>query len=180
MSGRLIAVVGPSGVGKDSVIDALCLAHPALFRVKRCITRPTEAGGEAFHGLDLPEFQRRKAAGDFVLSWGAHELHYGIPNEVTEVLGTGRDAIVNLSRGVLLEAREKFDTLHVIWLTARPEVLAARLVGRGRETAQDIARRLAREGASMPADLKITQVRNDGALADTVAEIDALYFPVRV
>ncbi|MGH7043675.1 MAG: hypothetical protein ACREFY_16315, partial [Acetobacteraceae bacterium] len=47
-----------------------------------------------------------------------------------------------------------------IVLTASPEVLAARLVGRGREPAADIAARLARTVA-LPAGLGVETVLND-------------------
>lgn len=180
MTGRLIAIVGPSGVGKDSVIDALCAAHPELHRVRRVITRKADAGGEDYHAVSLTGFGQMQAAGAFALSWGAHDLHYGVPVAVSGVLAQGQDAVANLSRGVLAQAQDAFDRLQVISLVAAPDVLAARLAARGRETAQDIARRLAREGASMPAGVKVTHVRNDRPLADTVAEIDALYFPARV
>ncbi len=180
MSGRLIAMVGPSGVGKDTVMDALCQARGDLHRVKRVITRPSAAGGEDFFGVDLPEFQGRKERGDFVLSWGAHDLHYGVPREVLDVLDSGQDALVNLSRAVLQQAARTFDRFQVIWLTAAPEVLARRLAARGRESADDIAKRLAREGAHLPEGVSITLIRNDRPLDETLAEIEALYFPERV
>lgn len=180
MPGRLIAVVGPSGVGKDSVMDALCAARPALHRVKRVITRGVDAGGEDYQAVRLTEFEQMKKAGAFALSWGAHDLHYGVPMAVSEVLAQDQDAIVNLSRGVLVQAQDVFGTLHVISLVADPNVLAVRLAARGRETAQDIAKRLARAGAPLPVGLKITEIRNDRPLSDTVAEIEAFYFPVSV
>lgn len=180
MAGRLIAVVGPSGVGKDSVMDGLCAAHPGLHRVERTITRPAEAGGEDFQAVSSGQFDQMQHAGAFILSWGAHGLYYGIPATVGDVLASGRDAIVNLSRGVLVEANREFEHLNVISLVADPRVLADRLASRGRETAADIEKRLAREGATLPEGLNITQVRNDRPLDDTLAEIEALYFPVSV
>ena len=53
--GRLIGVVGPSGVGKDTVMAALAAARPGLHVVRRCITRSEEMAGECFTGLDDAE-----------------------------------------------------------------------------------------------------------------------------
>ncbi|MFD2854738.1 hypothetical protein ACFSZS_08105 [Seohaeicola zhoushanensis] len=134
MSGRLFAVVGPSGSGKDTLIAAIAQARPDLHIVRRVITRPSAAGGEPFEGVTPAEFERRRAAGAFLFDWQAHGLSYGIPADLARVLATGRDALFNGSRAMLAEAAAKVPALHILHVTARPEVLAARLAARGRET----------------------------------------------
>jgi hypothetical protein len=100
---------------------------------------------------------RGRPGGDFALHWTAHGLSYGVPAQRGDVLDTGRDALVNLSRGVLGKAARQFETFHVLHVTARPEVLAERLAARGRETPQEIARRLARPAPPFPAGLRVTR-----------------------
>ena len=85
--GRLVAVVGPSGVGKDSVMAALVEADPAWMLARRVITRPSEAGGEDFEGVSEEAFRARDAAGEFLLSWEAHGLHYGVPRAIEQAVG---------------------------------------------------------------------------------------------
>lgn len=181
--GRLIAVVGPSGVGKDSVMGALAAVEPRLHPVRRVITRPGEMGGEPFEGVSEAEFDRRRATGLFALDWSAHGLRYGVPEAELACLAAGRDALVNLSRGVLTAARGVASDLLVVRLSATPETLGARLAARGRESAEQIAGRLSRAALPLPGDLpqevRILDISNDGALDDTVAAIRAQLYPVR-
>ncbi|WP_299293640.1 phosphonate metabolism protein/1,5-bisphosphokinase (PRPP-forming) PhnN [uncultured Tateyamaria sp.] len=180
MSGRLIAVVGPSGVGKDTVMAALAAAVPALGLVRRVITRPADAGGEDFDSATQAAFAEMQQAGHFALSWAAHGLQYGIPATVDVELRGGRDLLVNLSRAVLPQAQARFDKLIVLSLTASPDVLAARLGARGREDAAEIAARLARAGAGIPEGIDALTIDNSGPLDQTIRAAQAALYPVRV
>lgn len=166
--GRFIAVVGPSGVGKDSVMAALAARDPRFVLARRMITRPAGAGGEDHTSVSEDEFARIKSAGGFALSWPAHGLHYGIPVAVDHDIAQGRDILVNLSRSVLTVAHNRFARFTVLSLTAPVEVLAARLAGRGRETANQIADRLRRTAPVLPEGLPIITVENAGPLDTTV------------
>lgn len=179
MSGRLIAVVGPSGVGKDSVMAGLVAAHPGLALARRVITRAPELGGEDFDPVTEAAFRQARDRGDFVLDWGAHGLFYAIPGMVQRQVAAGQQVLANLSRGVLRQAKDQFAALTVLHLTASPAVLAQRLAGRGRETAADIADRLGRNSDPLPAGLDIVTVSNDGPLADTVAAALAALYPAK-
>ena len=177
--GRFIAVVGPSGVGKDSVMAGLVAARPGLMLARRAITRAPDLGGEDFDALTEPEFIQARDRGDFVLHWGAHGLFYGIPRSIQSQLDAGQDVMANLSRGVLLLAQQKFAGMIVLHLTASPAVLAERLAGRGRETADQIAARLGRSADPLPAGLNVVTVSNDGALAQTVTQAQRALYPDR-
>lgn len=172
--GRLFAIVGPSGVGKDTVMDAVCAARPDILRARRVITRPAEAGGEVFEGVDESEFARRVAAGDFALTWGAHGLYYGIPRGIEDAMSGGRPVIFNGSRAVLPAAKLRYPDMVVILLTADPDTLADRLSERGRESAADIRNRLARASLTLPEGLDAVEICNDGPLDDTVAQVLAV------
>lgn len=174
-TGRLIAVVGPSGVGKDSVMAGLMAGHPDLRAAKRVITRPSDAGGEAFDGVSADEFACLKGQEAFALSWQAHGLSYGIPAEVADWIAAGHDVLANLSRNILTDAAMQFAQVVVLSITASPVVLANRLAARGREEAQDIARRLARQ-VVIPKTLDVIEIDNSGTLEAAIAAAEAGLF----
>ena len=179
MTGRLVAVVGPSGVGKDSLIDALCRSMPWIHRVRRVITRPT-GPGERFDSVTPEMFERMRLDGAFCLHWEAHGLRYGIPAEVEARTGRGQDAVANLSRRALPDAADLFPRFLVLSLTADPEVLAQRLAGRGRESPEDIRARLGRAEMAMPCGAwNAVTIRNDGPLEEALAQAVAALHPER-
>lgn len=171
MTGRFIAIVGPSGVGKDSVMSALAADYDGYVLARRVITRAPDAGGEDFESVTLPEFQRRMDAGAFVLHWQAHGLRYGIARNILADLDTGHDVLANLSRSMLPEALKLFPQGRIVLLTASAAALAHRLTERGRESAAEITARLAQATRGIPEGLDVTILQNDGALSQTVAAL---------
>lgn len=177
----VVAVVGPSGVGKDSVMEALAQSGDGIQLVRRVITRPEGAGGEDFTRVTEGEFDKMRAEGAFVLSWPAHGLRYGVPVDINEQRKDAKILLVNLSRSVLVEAQEAFGDFSVVSLSADPEVLVARLAARGRENAADQARRLSRASLALPEGLsRVIEVDNSGSLDHTISTILAVLQPERV
>lgn len=176
-SGRLIAIVGPSGAGKDSVMAGLHAALPGLHLVRRVITRPPEPGVEDHDAVSVPVFEAMAEAGEFALHWQAHGLCYGVRVSALRRVEDGTDCLVNLSRSVLGDAARLFPRLVVLNVTARSETLARRLAGRGRESEGEIASRLARAERALPQGLCVINLPNDGPLADTVARAANLLQP---
>jgi phosphonate metabolism protein PhnN/1,5-bisphosphokinase (PRPP-forming) len=167
--GRLVLVVGPSGSGKDTLLNAARarLRGDGRFRFpRRTITRAAEAGGEDFDAVCLEEFEARRVANRFALAWTAHGLHYGIPDDIDRDLVRGTTVVVNVSRIVVAEARIRYTGVAAILVTADIATIARRLAARGRESAPDIARRLARVNQIEIDGPDVTIVRNNGALAD--------------
>lgn len=179
MTGRLIGVVGPSGAGKDTLMRALANASPDFELVRRTITRAPDLGGEDFDAVTEEDFEARRRAGHFCIHWRAHGLRYGIPDQIRLRVGKGEQLLVNLSRDVLVDVATVFPCFAVLNVIASDQTLAARLSSRGRETDEDIARRLARAGRALPDGLTIYTVSNDGAIEDAMDEALALLHPVR-
>jgi ribose 1,5-bisphosphokinase len=146
--GRLVLVVGPSGAGKDTLID---LAHAAL-RDDRSVVFPRRvvtraAAGEPHDSMDADAFERAVRAGAFALTWDAHDLRYGIPASIDADIRAGRTVVCNVSRTIIAKARERYADVRVVLVTAPPEILGARLAARRRGSDGDLAKRLARGDA---------------------------------
>ncbi|PWG61211.1 phosphonate metabolism protein/1,5-bisphosphokinase (PRPP-forming) PhnN [Sediminicurvatus halobius] len=155
----LFYLVGPSGVGKDSVIKVLqtLVQGGELFLPRRVITRPVNAGGEQHEAVPESEFAAREAAGEFLFAWRSHGRCYGIGLEAARALAAGTPVLVNGSREYLPQARARVPALVPLALHAPPDVLRDRLLGRAREDEDEVRARLARAAAlqsSLPADTR--------------------------
>jgi ribose 1,5-bisphosphokinase len=170
MAGRLVLVVGPSGAGKDTLIAAAksALADDASYVFpRRIITRQAVAEAEDHESVTPEQFEKMRRNGAFALDWDAHGLSYGLAASLLDDLAAGRTVVLNGSRAAVADARRRFEALTVVLIEARPEVRAARLAGRGRESEAEIAARLAREVRDpLPGAVLVD---NSGALADGVA-----------
>lgn len=169
-AGVLVLVVGPSGAGKDTLLETArrTLRDAPSFRfVRRVITRIAEAGGEEHEAVTPEEFATRR----FALSWHIHGLSYGIPDDITRDLACGRVVIANVSRAIVADAASRFP-VRVIEVTASPDILAARLAERGREGASARTERLARR-VDLPDGVWVETVSNDASLAEGAARFFA-------
>jgi len=173
MSGRLFTILGPSGSGKDSLLNELRVRAPHIKIVKRYITRPTESGGEDHYYLCPRIFDRHVAEGEFLFTWHAHGLSYGIPISCLDYLRAGQDVVFNGSRAALEEMKLIFPDLQVIWISVSIEILADRLRQRGRESEGQILERLNRKAPKPPQNAII--INNDGTI-DQAAEALASCF----
>jgi ribose 1,5-bisphosphokinase len=144
--GRLVLVVGPSGAGKDTLIDAArvaCRDDASIVFPRRIITRPSSAA-EDHDTLSEQAFDQAAKEGAFAIWWAAHGLRYGIPRAIDAALQAGRTVVCNVSRTVVPQVRERYVHVAVVLVTAPADVLAARLARRGRSSDGDVAQRIGR------------------------------------
>lgn len=184
MTGTFVAIVGPSGAGKDSVMSyAAERLGEDLVMVRRVVTREADGGSEDHDTMTLDQFVAAETEGRFVLSWEAHGLRYGLPVELENELHAGRVVIANLSRAVIAKLMSRYPTAIIVEVTADPSVIAARLACRGREDEEEIRRRMDRSiGVRLPPST--VRIDNSGQL-DVAGEQfvgllrDLLRHPVR-
>lgn len=166
MTQRLIYVIGPSGAGKDSVLQGLREAWgnmPTAHWAQRTITREPQAGGEAHESVSEGEFQRLLKEGAFTFQWHANGLSYGVRRSELAPLAAGECVFVNGSRAFLSQFLTASPLASVVHITASPAVLQQRLLSRQRENKEEIAKRLLRSvDVALPP--QTLHIQNDGAL----------------
>jgi len=163
-------VVGPSGAGKDTLLNAAKVAlenDPKFVFPKRVVTRPAVAELEDHESVSEAEFALQQTNGAYALSWEAHGLHYGLRGVLAEELLSDRVVVINGSRAAIAAAKQKFPATRVILIDAAPEIRAKRLAGRGRESEAEVAERLRREVPNVPQDA--IRIDNSGVLDTGVA-----------
>lgn len=173
----LIYLMGPSGSGKDSLLERLrAETRTGPLVAHRYITRPANAGCENHIALSESEFLRRRAKGLFALDWQAHGQHYAFGIEVDLWLLQGIDVVVNGSRAHLPQAMQRYGAqLLPVCLQVSPGVLRQRLQQRGRETPIQIEQRLVRAAdyqQTLPAGCRLLD--NNGELGHTLMALLAL------
>ncbi len=172
MAGIFFAIVGASGVGKDTLLDGAKarLEHTGQFYFPtRLITRPEDAGGEEHQSISSAEYVQMVRDDKFSLWWSAHEMHYALPDTVYDKLRFNNHVVANISRRMVDEAVDKFNQVEVIEITASPETIRKRLLSRGRESEAEIMVRQLREiTPNWAAKAHVTSITNDGSVSEAV------------
>ena len=166
MSARLLYLIGPSGSGKDSLLQWLLQniqPDVPLHLARRCITRATQASGEQHEPVSQAQWDRLCEAGALALHWQANGLSYGVRKTELAPLALGHCVLVNGSRAHLDEARQGFPDLTAVHINVTAERLQQRLKQRGREDAFAVERRL-RRNQNLPASAECADISNDGPI----------------
>lgn len=123
---RVFIISGPSGVGKDSVLEQLRLAYPDAQYVVTATSRamrPGELEGVHYHFIERDEFERQIADGDFIESANVYGNLYGVPRRpIVEGLESGRNVIIKVDVKGAKTLREKISNPVSIFLA--PESMA--------------------------------------------------------
>lgn len=175
--GLVVVLSGFSGAGKGTIMKHLLERYPGSYHLSISATtremRTGERDGREYFFKTREEFDEMIAAGEFLEYATFNGNSYGTPKAYVEQLtGEGKDVILEIEVQGALQVRKLFPEALLLFVTP-PSAgeLKHRLVGRGTETDEVIAQRLAisaKESALMPQyDYLIV---ND-VLDDAVAEV---------
>ena len=154
---RLTVLSGPSGVGKDSVIELIRARSPWIKLSVSVTTRKMrdyETDGEHYHFVTRSEFQRLIDGGQ-LLEWAEFAGNlYGTPRaQVEGWLAQGRPVLLKIDLQGARQVRAAMADAQLVFL-APPSIeeLKRRLVGRGTDDEETIKRRLAHADEELAAE----------------------------
>jgi guanylate kinase len=179
----LVIISGPSGVGKDTIIEALAERprEPDYHYTVTCTTRgprPGEVPGVSYQFLTPEAFHALRVSGELLEASEVHGNWYGTPRrEVAHALAEGHDVILKIDvQGASVVKQRVPDALLVFIVPPSLEALFQRLRSRATETADELEIRqrnaaieLARQG-----DYDRVVVNETGEIERTAAEIEAI------
>ncbi|MCW5937053.1 MAG: guanylate kinase [Fimbriimonadaceae bacterium] len=150
MAGKLVILSGPSGVGKDTVIEAWRQRDPRVERVVATCTRAPREGevqGTDYDFVSHEHFHRMAAEGRFLEFKEVHGNWYATPLAGVEArLAAGKVAVLKIDvQGALEVMRKRPEALTIFLLPPSLEELERRIRSRGQDDEATIQRRL--EGA---------------------------------
>jgi guanylate kinase len=145
--GLLFVVSGPSGAGKDTLVEGLRARHDRFRYSVSATTREPRAGereGVDYYFLDRPEFERRMAANDFLETREYNGHLYGTPRSfIEEALRAGYDVLSKPEVNGALAMKRAFPGAVLIFIVPdKFSYLRSRLEARRTETNAEIAARL--------------------------------------
>lgn len=182
MIGQLFIVSAASGAGKTT-LTRLLLDNDAEIRLSISHTtrlpRPGEQDGREYHFVGVAEFERLRDQGEFLESAHVHGNYYGTSKRwIVEQRSAGRDVLLEIDWQGAQQVRHTFpDAIGIFILPPSVEELRRRLIGRGQDSAEVIARRVAAAEAEMrhvgEFGYVIINADLQAALADLLAVIRA-------
>lgn len=148
MQGLLLAVSGPSGVGKGTIVKTLIKRREDVVESVSCTTRAPREGevhGREYYFLTKEDFTRRIAENDF-LEYDEHFGNfYGTPKSFVKEKLKEKHVILEIDVVGAINAKKAFPDC-ILVMVAPPSVgeLKKRLLGRGTETVEEVENRLSR------------------------------------
>ena len=177
--GQLYVVSGPSGCGKDTIVQGLLKRRKNTWLSVSCTSRsprPGEIDGKDYFFLTPEEFEKRINENDFLEYAKYADNYYGTPkSNIEEHLNKGEDVILVIEiQGALKIKNILPDTLFIFILPPSMKELRRRLENRGTETKDKIDKRFLRAYEEINEVNKYNYVVVNDEVAQAVTKIEAI------
>jgi guanylate kinase len=179
--GLLFVVSGPSGAGKDTLVDGLKARHERLLYSVSATTRaprPGEREGVDYYFLERAEFERRLAANGFIEHREYNGNFYGTPRSfIDEALHDGYDVVMKPEVNGALAIKERFpDAVLIFIVPDKFSHLRSRLEARRTETNEQIASRLeiAHDEFTFVRHFEYLVINEEARLLQAVDDLEAI------
>ena len=174
----LVVISGPSGVGKDSVLQELKRANYPFYFVITATTRPrrpAERDGVDYHFVTVGEFAEMIENNELLEHAVVYGDYKGIPKKhVREALASGQDVIMRIDVQGAATIRRLVPNAVTIFLTAESEEkLVRRLQERKTEAPDQLKMRIvtARGELQRIVEFDYVVINHEHALQDTVDQV---------
>lgn len=177
----LLVLSGPSGVGKDTVLETMRRAHLDFFYTVTATTRP-QRPGEIDHVhyvfIDHARFDAMLAQGEFLEHAEVYGNRYGVPrDQVRRALERGQDVVIKVDvQGAASIKRLVPEAIFIFLAPPSMEELTRRLRSRKTEDGDELFKRMrtAEQEMASVVDFDYVVVNENGQVEQTVAQIDAI------
>lgn len=186
--GIFVIVVGPSGSGKNSLIEQVYATYPDIVRPRSCTTRakrPTEVEGAMYHFISEEEFDARLAADEFI-EWAPYGGHrYGtLKSEILPAIEAGKMVMRDVEVQGARQMKTLFpaDEFAAVYIDAGSwEELERRIRARAPITEEELAKRKKRyeDEVTFKADADFVVENPQGGLAKAQDDMDTVIRSLR-
>ncbi len=179
MKGNLFVISGPSGAGKGTICKAYMEKHPETYLSVSATTRKPREGereGVSYYFLTEEEFRSLIAKDEFLEHAVYCGNYYGTPrNKVTEQLEAGRDVILEIESDGAMQVRSHFpEGIFIFVCPPSLDELERRLVGRGSESASEVAARLVKARSEFARAQKYNYILINDSVDAAVERLEAI------
>jgi guanylate kinase len=185
MPGNLFIISAPSGAGKTSLVQALLGINPQIDLSISYTTReprPGEQDGRDYHFVSRATFAAMATRGEFLESAEVYGNLYGTSQIwISQQQAKGRDILLEIDWQGALQVRRLFpDSISIFILPPSLTVLEQRLIGRGKDHPEVIAKRLAaaREDVAHIAEFDYVIINDD--LNEALRNLNAVVLSVKL
>ena len=185
MSGNLFVISAPSGAGKTSLVHALLNINPQIDLSVSYTTRnprPGETDGEAYNFVSRDTFLEMMGQGEFLESAEVYGNLYGTAQTwLSQQNARGRDILLEIDWQGAAQVRSLFpQCISIFVLPPSLAVLEQRLRGRGKDSAEVIARRMAAVRVDVAHVAEFDYVIINDNLNEALRELNAVVLSARL